>query len=134
MRFGQRAHRRIRIVEHRKNCRVDRGRIDQRLVALNVDDQPRLGMSRGDLRHAIGAREMIGARHRHLRPEAPRFGVDALVVGGDHDARKVPRHGNTLVNMLQHRFGADFGESFSRKPRRRVTRRNDTQNFAVHRR
>ena len=95
---------------------------------------PACGMSRGDLRHTIGAREMIGSGHRYLRPEAPRFCVDSLVVGRDHDARKIPRHRNTLVNMLQHGFGADFCESFSGKPRRRVTRRNDTQNFAVHKR
>ena len=66
---------------------------------------------------------MIGAGHSCLGPEAPGLGQDPLVVGSDHDARKIPRHRDALVDMLERGLRADAGESFARKPRRRVTRR-----------
>ena len=52
------------LVEQRKRRGIDRGRIDQRLVALNVDDQIG-GFGGRHFGHAVGSREMIGARHPH---------------------------------------------------------------------
>ena len=82
----------------------------------------------------LGAGEVVGSRHARLRPEAAGFRENAVVVGGDDHARKVSRHGNTLVDVLQHGLGADTGESFSREPRGGVTRGDNTQDFALHRR
>ncbi len=93
---------------------VDRGRIDQRLVALDVHDHRRV-VGRGRFGHAIGSRKMIGARHHHLRAERTRGFVNALVVGGDDQFGKITRLAGPLVDMLEHGLTGDSGEGFSRE-------------------
>ena len=52
----------------RRDRFVDRPRIDQRLVALHVDDDVAVER-RGDLGEPIGAGRMVGARQPHLAAE-----------------------------------------------------------------
>ena len=59
---------------------------DLRLVALEVDDDPGLLDSRGDLGDAVGAGGVIGAGHHGLAAEAGHGVGDPRVVGGDDDA------------------------------------------------
>jgi hypothetical protein len=112
----ERGHGNIGIVQQRQRRGIDRGRIDQRLVALDVHDH-RCSVGRGRFGHAIGSGKMIGARHLHLRAEGPRGFVNALVVGGDDQLGKIARLAGPLVNMLEHGLTGDSGEGFSRETR-----------------
>ena len=67
----ERGHGNVGIVQQRQRRGVDGRRIDQRLVALDVDDHLRV-VGRGDFGHAVGSGEMIGARHLHLCAKSPR--------------------------------------------------------------
>ena len=110
---------------------VDRGRIDQRLVALDVDDH--LGVfGGGHFGHAVGAGEVVGARHPHARAETPCGFVDPLVVGGNDRACQVARLGGPFVDVLEHGFGGDGGQDFAGKTGGGKPRGNHAQDFTRH--
>ena len=54
--------------------------------------------------HAVGAGEMIGARHADPGAEPSRGRRDALVVGGDEDFAEVARLTSPLPDVLDHGF------------------------------
>jgi hypothetical protein len=99
---------------------------DQRLVALDVDDQLVVGQGErlGRLREAVGARGMVGAGHDGIAAVRARRGGDALVVGRDpHRGRAaLPR---ALGDAHHHRLAGDVGERLARQPARRVARGNE---------
>src|ERR1039457_1255452 len=129
----QRTHLDILVVEQRQNGGVNRGGIDQRLVALYVYDQ--FGcIGGGHFRHPVGTRGVVRARHTHRRAEAARGGGNAFIVGGDNDDGQVTGFGGAFEYMLQHRLGADSSERLAWETGRSVTRRDNAQNFTAHRR
>ncbi len=91
-------------MDQRQDGGIDRGRVDQRLVALNIHDDLRV-LGRSHFGHAVGTRKVVGARHPHRRSERA-CGVEyALVVGGNDGAGEVAGLLGTLVDVLQHGFG-----------------------------
>ena len=78
-----------RVVERRDRL-IDHSRVDQRLVALHVDDQ--LAVERdGDFGQPIGAAAMGGAGHPDFAAERLDRSSDPHVVGRDDD--RVDRSG-----------------------------------------
>ena len=68
----ERPHRQFGVAQQREDQRVDSRRIDERFIALDVDDV--LGIvGRGDLGDAIGSGRVIGPRHADDRFEAARL-------------------------------------------------------------
>ena len=66
----------------RRDRRLDHRRVEQRQVALHVDDH--VGVERArHLGDAVGAGAVRAAGHHHVAAEAAHRGADALVVGGD---------------------------------------------------
>ena len=120
------------VVQQRKQRGIDRAGIDQRLIALNVDDQFGVGKGGRDFRHTIGTGKMVFSGHLDTGAKASGFVADALVVGGDNDGGKIARHGDTLVNMFQHGSGVETGKSFSGEAGRCVPGRNNAQDFRRH--
>ena len=69
---------------------------------------------------------------RTLAPKRARPRRHALVVGGDHDALRDNRAmADAFVDVLEHRFGGDAGESFSGETARSEPGRNNAQDFAA---
>ncbi len=116
-----------------QNGGIDGGGIDQRLVALNVDDDV-AGFGGGSFRHAVGAGGVVGARHSHLCAEIPCDLAYAFVISGNQDAAKVSRLGGALVNVLQHGAMGDGSENFTGKTSGGKTGGDHAQNFTRHKR
>ncbi len=115
----------FRVGEQGRN-RADQPRLDERLVALDVDDDGlRLEPETlGDLGDPVGAGGMIAARHHSLEPR-PLDGVrDIAMIGRD-----IYPVGAALACALRdphdHRLAAEIGERFPRNARGREARRND---------
>jgi hypothetical protein len=124
IRAAHRGHRERRIVREWAHHVLDRGRIDERLVALHVhhDVARQLARHLGD---AIGARAMPGGRH----PDVPAVTRDrsgnALVVGR-HDHRVQPAGlPDALVDANDHRLAAEVGQGLAGKPGRIESGGND---------
>ena len=95
----------------------DRARVDQRLVALHVDDDVAVER-RGDLGQAIGAGRVIGARQPDVAAELGHAGGDAQIVGRDDDARHDGRRRGAPIHVLDHRTAVDVGERLAGESRR----------------
>ena len=67
----------------RRDGFVDHRRLDERLIALHVDDEIAVDASAGDLGEPIGAAAMARRRHAHVAAEGAHGVDDALVVGRD---------------------------------------------------
>jgi hypothetical protein len=129
----QRTHPDIFIVEQRQNGGVNGGGIDQRFVALYVNNQ--FGCIGGcNFGYAVGTRDMVRARHTYRRAETACGRRYAFIVRGDGDTGQVTGLGCTFEDMLQHRLGADSSERFAWEAGRGETRRDHAQNFTAHRR
>jgi hypothetical protein len=115
----QRAHRQRGVVRERRHRLIDHARLDQRLVALNVDDE--IAVERGrDFGEPIGAarvrrrRQPDGAAKPLDRPH------DALVVGCDDHRGQRARRRRAAIHVLDHRPSVDVGERFSGETRRLI--------------
>ncbi|MNQ73469.1 hypothetical protein D3C85_881990 [compost metagenome] len=102
------------------------GRIDQRFVALQVDDdgiERQLERARhfGD---AVRARRMVAARHAHFHAMRGAGGADGFVVGGDDDAHGA-RQGCLLGHAHHHGFAAQVSQRLARQARRGQAGRDD---------
>ena len=121
------AHRRV--VAKRRDRLVDHPRLEQRLVALHVDDE--LAVERGgDLREPVGAAPVVrrviiarAAERLHRRD-------DPLVVGRDDHGVDGARLGGAAVHVLDHRATADVGERLAGKPGRLVAGGDDGEGAA----
>ena len=77
-------------MDHGQNGGVDGGRVDQGLVALDIDDN--LGIYGGGcFGHTVRTGKVIGARHTYTCSEIFCGGIDALIIGGNENAREVGR-------------------------------------------
>ncbi len=120
-------------MDQRQDGGIDGGRIDQRLIALNVHNYVGV-FGRCNFRGAVCTRKMIGARQTYDCSELPGGLHDAIVVGGDDCAGQVTGLGGTFIDVLEHGFGGDLGENFTRKTSGREARGNHAQYFTRHRR
>ena len=68
----QRSHRNSRFFEQRQNGGVDRAGIDERLIALNVDNEVDIFESGGHFGNAVGAGNMVCAGHFDTGAESAR--------------------------------------------------------------
>ena len=118
-------------MRHGKNRRIDGSGIDQRLVALDVDDH--LGVfSAGDLGDPIGAGGMIGAGHADAGPKRASGVKYTWVVSGNDRAREIPGLGGTLVHVLKHGLACQRGENFTGEATGGEPGRNDAEKFTRH--
>ena len=114
-------------IGQRRERGADRSRLDQRQIALHIDDDivlPRRIEQRQRLEDAVGARGMIGPRqHRLAARRFDRRGDLALGAGDDHR----PERGlaRAAPDMHDHRRAADVGERLAGQPRRGHARGND---------
>ena len=128
----ERAHRDLGVVEQGQHRRVDRLRLDQRLVALDVDHQ--LGGVRRRPPRPRGRCPKDG-RRASCATGAPKRRAslsDSLVVGGDDDLGQVARLAGALKHVLQHGFAGNRGERFPGKAGGSKPGRNDPQNPTGH--
>src|SRR5206468_9242745 len=104
---------------------VEDARRDQRLVALNIDDD--VGVDRlGRLSHAVGASLVRGARHDGAAAEHARRLGDLDVARRDADIGEATVHPGTAEHVLDHRKPGDESQRLARKSRRSHPRRNDS--------
>src|SRR5690606_31558265 len=80
---------RVGILRKQLSNRVDLRRVDQRLVALDIDDYGVVAPAHllGDLGQAVGSGSVIGASQRGIETVRQGGRLDGGVVGGDDDAR-----------------------------------------------
>ncbi len=79
--------------------RFDGGRLDERFVALQVDDEVGVEAA-GDLGDAVGAAGVVAAGHLDAAAEALDGGDDARVVGGDDDRIDAAGLAGAFVDVL----------------------------------
>ncbi len=120
---AQGGHLDVAVAHERLGQHVDRGRVDEGLVALDVDDDL-AGQQGGNLGQPIGAGGVIGTRQPRDAAEALHRVDDPLVVGGhDHGIHRGPRR--AAVDVLDHGAAVDVSERFSGKAGGVVARRDD---------
>jgi hypothetical protein len=127
------AHGDLVVFEEAEHGGVDGGRVEHRLVTLNVDDDLS-GGGGGGFGDAVGAGDVIGASHDDARAEVLGGVANARVVGGDHDVGEIARLRGTLPNVLQHGFPGDRDESFAGESGRCVPGWNHAKNAERHNR
>src|SRR5215510_9819797 len=110
---------------------LDRRRLDQRLVALNVDDD--LGVQpRRDFGKAVGPRRVIRRRHDRLDSRAGDGLKDAFVVRRDDHATDRSRLFGAFDDAQNHRFSADLYQWFAWQSGRGVAGGNDCDDVVSH--
>ena len=125
---ADRRHQERRIVAKWLDCGVNGVGFDERLVALDVDDEVAVeaGSHFGE---PIGAREVVGARHPHGSPEFCNRVRDSPIVGRDNHGVNIARRRCAAVHVLDHRPASDIGKRLARKAGRRVAGRDDSDSM-----
>ena len=107
-------HEQVRIGDKRSHRLVNCVGIEQRLIALDVDDQAAVEPRR-DLGESIGAGTVRHARQAHGPAKPPHDFSNPLVVGGDdHEVHSAAR-GGPAIHVLDHRSSGKVRERFARK-------------------
>lgn len=106
-----------RVSQHGCDRGVDAVRIEQRLVALDVDHQA-TGQLGDDLGNAVGAAGMVGPRHDRNAADGLNSTRNALVIGRDERRVYLGGSGRPSVDVRNHRLAREVGENFSGEPRR----------------
>ena len=113
----------------RSDKSIDHGRVDQRLIALHVDDEVAVRPLCGDLGEAICPRCVVGTRHD---------GVAAVLFDGRTDAFVIRRHDDLvdalrlycpLINADDHRLPRDIAQGLPGQACRRIPRRDNAENL-----
>ena len=128
----ERAHLDCGLVSQRHDGGIDCSGIDEGLIALDVDDDLGVGVARGDFGNPVGAGNVVGPGHPDGGSEAPGFGKDSLVVGGDNSAGEVSRHVHAFPDVFKHSSATKGGEGFTGKSGRSVPGWNHSQDSAGH--
>jgi len=113
---------------------VDEVRVDERFVALDVEDGGGFGIFFDDFDETVGARRMIGASDDDLSSEGAGDGSDAFVVGGDIEGVEAGGFLGLFPDVLDEGFASDEGERFAGKARGGPTGGNDADdvhNFLI---
>ncbi|MGF6790849.1 hypothetical protein OKW27_005186 [Paraburkholderia sp. 35.1] len=121
--------RRDRAVARRCQMRGDAAherRVDQRLVALHVDDDRVVAPAetRRHFRETVGARRMVGAREYRVEAVVSRRVEHFLRVRRDQHLLRA-RFARALRDAHDHRFAADVRERLVGQTRRREAGRHD---------
>ncbi len=125
---AERGHVQRRVVAKRFDGFVDGGRLDERLVALQIDDQ--VAVQRfGNFGDSIGAGCVRRFRQTHIAAKFCHRVGDALVIGGHQHGVDIARRSGAPVDVLDHRSPRDVGERLSRKTGRRVAGRDDNDSM-----
>jgi len=112
------------LFEERGDGSVDGGWVDERFIALDVDEDVACLMRR-DFGDAFGAGAVVAAGHAGFAAESANGVDDALVVGGDDDVMDGLGLLGSLVNALDHRLAGQRNERLAWEARGSVTRGND---------
>src|SRR6516164_1897176 len=99
-------------------------------VALHIDDDGAAPLRVGDLERledAIGARDVIGARHYGAAAGFLDTGGDHVRIGRDHDLPE-PRGLRAAQHVHDHRLARDVEQRLARKPGRSHARGDDNEN------
>ena len=86
---------------------VDEGGVDQRLVALDVENVGGSGDLGNCFSEAVGAGWVVGGGHYSLSTEGFDCLEDPLIIGGDEDVRKIFRPFATLPDVLDEGLSGD---------------------------
>lgn len=121
---AERAHLDGRVGQERRNGSIDGVGLDQRLIALQVDDGT-AGVGSHHLRDSIGAAHVVDARHDRGAAETAHGARDALVVGGHDYGVHQTRRGRAAIHVLDHRAAGDRGKNFSGETGRLEPRGDD---------
>src|SRR3989454_4014883 len=108
---------------------IHRGGVDQRLVALDVDDDLCVATrgAGGDFGHPLGARAMVASGHHRVAIKFLHGAQDSLVIGGHQHARNVLGATHTLPYVLNHWLLRQPHQRFAWKAAGSVARGNDGQ-------
>jgi hypothetical protein len=113
----------------RLHARPDEARVERRQVALQVDDDFRLGVGIDavqGLEDAVGARYVIGARHDRLAAGVANGVHDRIGVGCDHHTADLGG-ACTPPDVNDHRLAGNVDHRFPGEARRPHPCRNDDQ-------
>ena len=102
------------VFRHRGGQCVHGAGVDQGFVALDVDIDVGRDMG-GDFGDAVGASPVVGAGQNGFGPEGFDGGLDAVVFGGDEDARGQPGLTDALNDVLNHGLVSDGRERLTGK-------------------
>src|SRR5262249_42852035 len=103
---------------------VQRRRLDERLVALEVDDDVGVEAA-GGLGHAVGAGGVVAPGQDDAAAEALDGGDDARVVGGDDDGLGAARPAGALVDVLDEVLAGLAQQRLAGQPARAVAGGDD---------
>ncbi len=109
------------VIGHGGGYGVNRARVYEGLVALHVDIDVCRDVS-GDFGDAVSPSTVIGASQDGFAAEGFDGGLDAVVFGGDDDARREAGQTDVLNDVLNHGLASDRRERLTGKARGGVAR------------
>lgn len=80
---------------------IDERRLNERLVALNIDEVSCGREVFGCFGKSVGSSWVLGGSHGHFGTKSLRGFLDPSVIGGDYDLGEILALADLLVNMLQ---------------------------------
>ena len=126
--MAERRHHEVRIVSEWLDRFVDGAGLDERFVALEIDDEVAVE-GRSHFGDSVGARCVRRARKAHVAAEFSHRVGDAFIVGRDNHGVDVPGRSRAAVHVLNHRPARDISERLARKTGRRVAGRDDSDSM-----
>ena len=104
---------------------IDQPWINQRLIALDVDDERELSRFARHLGHPIGPTLMMGRGHDASGTKGPQGIGDSLIVNSDYNLFYFQRFTHAIDHMLDKRFAGLSGDNFGGKTGGSKSGRND---------
>ena len=129
-RVGRSRHVQTRITRDSFRQLIDQRRINQWLVALDVDDVGRLWNSAHCLRDPVGARRVFHRGHHRLAAERDHHLADPLVIRRNENLVQTITLLAAVPNVLDQRFSRNPMKRLSRKTSRSPTRGKNSKNMA----
>ncbi len=108
----ERGHDQRAVGRKRAERLLDHRRVDQRLIALHVDNEIAIEGAR-DFGEAIGAGLVRWTRHADPATKRPHGGSHTLIVCGDHDVAQRAARGCAAIHVLDERLARKVGEKLS---------------------
>ena len=118
------------ILEKRSDGGVNGDRIDEGLVALNVDEDIAGFMCR-HFGNTLGAGAMVGASHSGFAGKGLHGVNNALIVGGDQDPVDGLRELSLFINSLHHGLAREIHQWLAGQARGCIAGRNHDNNLWV---
>ena len=128
-RRGDSRHIQLRMVDEILRQTIDHIWVDQRFIALYIDDDLIVRRMGSHFCQTIGACRMEGGGHHDMTAEALHFLFNVFMVcRNDDDVRELGLNGSFIDTMHQC-LSRDQAEGLPRKTCRCIPGRNDTSNF-----